>query len=66
MLLELNLGDWLGRGRAFPSLDTCHKFALFYAEIASAGFPDPVTSLIPHHRPDWIAPPGVVYLWFLS
>ena len=27
-------------------------FALFYAAIASAGFPDPVTSLIPHPRPD--------------
>src|SRR3989338_5246581 len=35
------------------------KFALFYAEIASAGFPDPVTSSIPHLRPDWIAQPGV-------
>ena len=30
-------------------------FALFYAKIASAESPDPVTSLIPHHRPDWLS-----------
>ncbi len=27
-------------------------FALFYVEITSTGSPDPVTSLILHHRPD--------------
>ena len=29
-------------------------FALFYVELTSAGSPNPVTSLIRQHRPDWI------------
>ncbi len=43
--------------------DACclpYKFALFYAQLTSAGFPDPVTSLIPHHRPDWLCPAGLL------
>ena len=36
-------------------------FALIYAKLTSAGSPDPVTSLIPHHRRDWILPSGGVF-----
>ena len=36
-----------------------YKFALFYAQPTSAGSPDQVTSLIPHHRPDWLSPAGL-------
>jgi hypothetical protein len=33
-----------------------NHFTLFYAEITPAGSLNPVTSLIPHHRPDWLFP----------
>ena len=36
-------------------------FALFYGELTSAGLPDPVTSLIPHHSPDWLSPAGLCF-----
>ncbi len=34
------------------------QFVLFYAKVTSAGFPNPVTTLIPHHRPDCLSPAG--------
>ena len=37
------------------------EIALFYAILTSAGSPDPVTSLIPHHRPDWLYQPDFLF-----
>src|SRR3990167_5435983 len=38
------------------------NFALFYAEITPAGSLNPVTSLIPHYRPDWLHLSGLFTL----
>ena len=35
-------------------LDASRLFYIFYAQLTSAGSPDPVTSLIRHQGPDWI------------
>jgi hypothetical protein len=43
---------------AFQRLDFDDCFALFYAQLTWAGFLDPVTSSIPHHRPDWMSLSG--------
>ncbi len=32
----------------------------YIAELTWAGSFDPVTSLVPHHRPDWLSPAGRV------
>ena len=33
----------------------------YFAEIASAGWPDPVTSLTPDRRSDWFPRPGFLF-----
>jgi hypothetical protein len=49
------------RATAFSPVPTAYcllkEIALFYAKPTSAGFLDPVTPLIPHHRPDWLYQP---------
>ena len=38
----------------------------YFTKLTSAGLLDPVTSLIPHHRPDWLSPPGLCFVGDLA
>ena len=58
------------RGAGVPTrpfrLDSYHTLAVFYAAATTAGSFDPVTSLLAHHRPDWLSLAGFLYSWVLN